>query len=118
MPMTPDEVVKVLEQEIKDWQEACASYENTAQEERKEEGCAALETLKDIERANEKIIALKSSISLIQDYQKLMERIDVNKIGNIIKENLGTHKNFETWLIEKDNISQAIVTYLQQPTEH
>jgi hypothetical protein len=62
--------------------------------------------------------ALSTAISLIQDYQKLREKIDVNKIGNIIRENLGTHKNFETWLIEKDNISQAIVTYLKQPTEH
>ncbi len=92
--MTPDEVVKELTERL-EW--------NTKHPEIS------------IDRETK---AVESAISIIQDYQKLREKIDVNKIGNIIRENLGTHKNFETWLIEKDNISQSIVTYLQQPTEH
>ncbi len=127
--MTPDEVVIVLEQEIKDWQEACASYENTAQEERKEEGCATLETLKDIQRANEKMVALKSAISLIQDYQKLRDKIDVGKIaGELIEASTFTHTPpnylnpiklcFLPSAEIRDIVAQKIVTYLQQPTEH
>ena len=67
----------------------------------------------------EEKLALKSAITLLQDYQKLRERIDTHKITCIIS-------GLEFKDGEKDTIiydhykdtAQAIVTYLQQPTEH
>ena len=113
--MEISKVIEVLDQEIKDWQEACVSYENTAQEERKEEGCAALETLKDIQRANEKIAALKSAILLIQDYQKLRERINEEKINKVLwkasNDWHNTHaENAEGYI---RNLAEKTITYLK-----
>jgi hypothetical protein len=65
---------------------------------------------------------------LIQDYQKLRERVSVEKIRIVINERL---KNFpinedmdglSSRGVDYQNLlnrtSQQIVTYLQQPTEH
>jgi superfamily II RNA helicase len=101
MPMTPDEVVKNLEMFKEQIERASESrkvngeYEETYQ-------------------------ALQSAISLLQDYQKLRERVSVEKILKIIEDNLeckdddviGCHIN------GKNASAQAIITYLQQPTEH
>ena len=68
---------------------------------------------------------LKSAITLIQDYQKLRERVSgidlpVKELGKIVM--FIRHSMF---LPENDKLSElnkmireAIVTYLQQPTEH
>jgi ribosomal protein L18E len=59
---------------------------------------------------------------LIQDYQKLRERVSVEKIEKLLNKNelwvdVGFDIGYATPLVSKD-LSQAIVTYLQQPTEH
>ena len=76
--------------------------------------------------------ALTSAISLIQDYQKLRERVSVEKIAETA---YSYHRNQPIWIndscfpwirIKKAprtykqwvDLSQAIITYLQQPTEH
>ena len=107
--MTPDEVVKVLEEyydEIKS-----NRFPN--------------------KYLSEKQIALQSAISLISDYQKLRERVDnKDKIEEIIHSISFWHQGKSTHLDYKkechycndrpwlNKIAQAIVTYLQQPTEH
>jgi hypothetical protein len=96
--MTPDEVVKELE---------------------------ILNQLTNIEWYGKEREAIRSAISLLQDYQKLRER--VNSIDLPVKE-LGKIVMFirhSMFLPENDKLSElnkmireAIVTYLQQPTEH
>jgi hypothetical protein len=81
--MTPDEVVKQLKLSI---EKDCA--------------CRACMTI-------------PFAISLISDYQKLRERLSVEKIEGLI-----TPPKGQMWLIDTLPIAQAIVTYLQQPTEH
>jgi len=93
--MTPDEVVKVLENENKKLREVSDMLA---------EDCTGSELYK----------AIKSTISLIQDYQKLRERVSVEKILDITK----TCKTSLSGLRTLEDIAQAIVTYLQQPTEH
>jgi DNA polymerase III delta prime subunit len=83
--MTPDEVVKELE---------------------------ILNQLTNIEWYGKEREAIRSAISLLQDYQKLRERISMENIAKILEgRNLFGGKM-------KEEASQAIVTYLQQPTEH
>ncbi len=54
--------------------------------------------------------ALQSAISLIQDYQKLRERIDKGKIKTMI--------GYVGSEYDQEMTAEQIVTYLQQPTEH
>jgi predicted HTH domain antitoxin len=62
--------------------------------------------------------AYSLAISLIQDYQKLRERVSVEKIAEIISTNEYNLLGTKTTRGECHNKSaQAIVTYLQQPTE-
>ena len=97
MPMTPDEVVKVLEEYF-------------------DEANVGGQPNKYLIR---KQTALQSAISLLQDYQKLRERIDTHKITCIIAGLEFKDGEKDTIIYEhyKDT-AQAIVTYLQQPTEH
>ena len=67
----------------------------------------------------DEVEALSSAISLIQDYQKLREKVSVEKIAEIISINEYNLLGTKTTRGECHNKSaQAIVTYLQQPTEH
>jgi hypothetical protein len=52
-------------------------------------------------------VAIKSAISFLQDYQKLRERM----------ENIKSEKYNKYFCVIDKNILQAMVTYLQQPTE-
>jgi len=98
MPMTPDEVVKVLETHY-------------------------------IVHDKEYNDALKLAISFLQDYQKLRERVSVEKINKIIDEIMpcsciSAYKDRGLTAPDcanhnyKEDLSEQIVTYLQQPTEH
>lgn len=80
--------------------------------------------------------ALNTAITLIQDYQKLRERVSVEGIKKVIRkpfiikrdmQELGYHSkgtvDYISWREDigewgDENLAQAIVTYLQQPTEH
>ena len=86
--MIPDEVVKVLKAEL----ELC-----------KRIGISHHLPNKDMLN---RIEALSSAISLIQDYQKLRERVSVEKIAKLMGEFNGEPE--ETFLAE----SLTIVTYL------
>ena len=106
-PMTPDEVVTNLEANIEhhncrnDDQSSCAYCQNTI-----------------------------SAISLLQDYQKLREKIDVDELSFLIykyETGLGEELARANWTakhfqdkskINSTPLAQSIVTYLQQPTEH
>ena len=94
-PMTPDEVVKVLKDRL-----SGINYDT----------CPNMCGLK----GNQ---ALQSAISLIQDYQKLRERVSVEKIDKVINY-FGICQEFGSEPEDTKNIAQSIVTYLQQPTEH
>jgi hypothetical protein len=90
-PMTPDEVVKVLEEDlrrnnlaIQNWYKPEYFNKNRGQ-------------------------ALSSAITQIQDYQKLRGKVDKERIESIL---IYMHD------MPKEKIAQSIVTYLQQPTEH
>ena len=63
--------------------------------------------------------ALYSAITQIQDYQKLRERVSVEKIRNLLTEmaHLGCCI-YDKDCHENTDGAVAIVTYLQQPTEH
>ena len=94
MTMIPDEVVKNLQDLLKDdW---------------------------DLMRWKEAELAFRTAISLIQDYQKLRERIDEGKITEVVRKTkyVGMVKHYELVPDWCKSIAQAIVTYLQQPTEH
>ena len=81
--MTPDEVVKNLQDLLKDdW---------------------------DLMRWKEAEQAFRTAISLLQDYQKLRDKIDVGKIQEAMR-------HCDCGYSAK--VAQAIVTYLLQPTEH
>uniref|UniRef100_A0A6M3LVJ7 Uncharacterized protein n=1 Tax=viral metagenome TaxID=1070528 RepID=A0A6M3LVJ7_9ZZZZ len=88
--MTPDEVVNKLPiQAVMDCLEACYLAN---------------------EHPHPMGLALRQAISLLQDYQKLRERINAREIEAIIQgvcDSLGS----------PNESAQAIVTYLQQPTE-
>ena len=75
--------------------------------------------------------ALTSAITQIQDYQKLRERVSVEKISGVIHDTEDKLKikklGYITFIDNGGNkivrsfenfIGDAIVTYLQQPTEH
>jgi len=96
--MTPDEVVSVLKKAKKIY---------------------VFEALGDI-KFKDFQQALQSSINQIQDYQKLRERVSVEKIEYAITNFYITNPyvcNEPNEEIKK-RIAQAIITYLQQPTEH
>jgi hypothetical protein len=97
MPMTPDEVVKVLEEIFRQKREI----------EKYDTGIFANKTKQEVE-------ALFSSISLLQDYQKLKEKIHYGKFAQILHQ-VFTEKVYNEKLFEAQG--KAIVTYLQQPTE-
>jgi hypothetical protein len=111
MPMTPDEVVKILENMLTEI--ACKQAPKIER----------LET--PIYDVDFKLESLSSAITIIQDYQKLRERVSgidlpVKELGKIVM--FIRHSMF---LPENDKLSElnkmireAIVTYLQQPTEH
>jgi hypothetical protein len=92
--MTPDEVVKVLSNLQSQISDLVTST--------KAEECEQ---------------SLSSAISLIQDYQKLRERVSVEKIEKICFDHIsiGTSEYYKMLPV---NLAEAIVTYLQQPTEH
>ena len=106
--MTPDEVVKVLEEIFRQKREI----------EKYDTGIFVNKTKQEVE-------ALSFAISFLQDYQKLRERVSgidlpVKELGKIVM--FIRHSMF---LPENDKLSElnkmireAIVTYLQQPTEH
>ena len=91
--MTPDEVVKVLEEIIK--------YPKQV--------------------GDSDTPALQFAITLLQDYQKLRERVSVEKIAMEIEKARWNHNveivNGKATNTASKNYAQAIVTYLQQPTE-
>jgi len=97
--MTPDEVVKVLNNFLSD-----SNFPGKSP------------------RAKQ---ALSSAICLIQDYQKLRERVSVEKIFNIILDQeprglLGNSTGGGSMIDAypgEYKLAQSIVTYLQQPTE-
>jgi hypothetical protein len=104
--MTPDEVVKVLK-EIKEYGLDPDCFSNADKQQ-----------------------ALSTAITLIQDYQKLRERVSVEAISFLIYKHetgLGEELAKANWTakhfqdkskINSTPLAQAIVTYLQQPTEH
>ena len=55
-----------------------------------------------------------------EDYQKLREKIDKEKITEVVRKTkyVGMVKHYELVPDWCKSISEAIVTYLQQPTEH
>lgn len=69
------EMIKVLEQEVKDWQEAYNSYNNTFAEEVKDEGQASEEIKADMRMATEKINTLQQAISELTTFAKIKERL-------------------------------------------
>ena len=106
--MTPDEVVKILENMLTEI--ACKQAPKIER----------LET--PIYDVDFKLQALQSAISILQDYQKLRERVSVEKIDSLIRNYAFRHEcnlGNEGIILEKNicEIAQAIVTYLQQPTE-
>ncbi len=99
--MTPDEVVKVLE-ELKN--AGCGNnYDGSP--------CRV--------RSKEEIEALSSAITFIQDYQKLRGKVDKLELVKVADKSLG-YNGLGTKMTPKeiDKMFSAIVTYLQQPTEH
>lgn len=68
---------------------------------------------------SDKIQALTFAISLIQDYQKLRGKVDKLELIKIADKSLG-YNGLGTKMTPKeiDKMFSAIVTYLQQPTEH
>ena len=94
--MTPDEVVKVLQGKINILKSFYLKFDKSSQ--------------KDLDA--ELITALQSAISILQDYQKLRERVSVEKIVA----NVPFYQNIMP--VERQEIVKQIVTYLQQPTEH
>jgi len=104
--MTPDEVVKKLD----DFKQAPAHF-------------ALLVGNEWTDWKAEIIPALSSAISIIQDYQKLREKINVEKIAIALYQAdyvpckwKDSASSDDKWLYR--NTGKAIVTYLQQPTEH
>jgi hypothetical protein len=88
MPMTPDEVVKELE----------IHYQTNCM-------------VGDIG------VAIKSAISLLQDYQKLRGRMnDKDNFATNIRGYFNPNTNRENDLIIE--VAKKCLTYLQQPTEH
>lgn len=69
--MDIQEMIKLVEEEISEWQEAIVSYKNTAEEQTKDEGNPALETLADIKRAEGRIEALQTLISYASQVEEL-----------------------------------------------
>jgi hypothetical protein len=113
--MTPDEVVKILENMLTEI--ACKQAPKIER----------LET--PIYDVDFKLQALQSAISLLQDYQKLREKIKDkdNRLWAIIRCNAcnGTTdcenspecpENYDGCIA--DDILKEMQTYLQQPTEH
>ena len=148
MPMTPDEVAKMLEElncilADKQWVtekqhesvESAISLIQELQRLKSREGNAKIELCYDdgknpFARESLKIVDFGYSdniyiveSSLIQDYQKLREKLTVEKLIVTIGKKLGIHKEqdllkYQIWSDGAKDIAQAIVTYLQQPTEH
>ena len=87
-PMTPDEVVKVLKLMTK--------------------GHGATDFGE----------ALQCAVTLLQDYQKLREKIDEGKIEAVVNSAILFDANIKPIHKLTNSIVTALVTYLQQPTEH
>jgi hypothetical protein len=114
--MTPDEVVKELKEVLIEAERFATDIFNWSPPSFNEE------------RRN----VLSSAIALIQDYQKLRERVSVEKLTSLIATTkLGVGHKFsdssdydlylKDWRIQEKTIkllAEQIVTYLQQPTEH
>ena len=108
--MTPDEMVKIKNAMNKVWKNH-----------KLEDGVEIL-TILDF---------CKSALKELQDYQKLRERVSVEKISGVIHDTEDKLKikklGYITFIDKGGNkivrsfenfIADAIVTYLQQPTEH
>ncbi len=92
-PMTPDEVVEELKKML---DEPKFSFLKSQQ-------------------------ALNSALALIQDYQKLRERVSAKKIRPLFDEFIVCGENKLSLMLSKDHsdkLADKIITYLQQPTEH
>ena len=121
MPMTPDEVVVIL----KEFNKAPADK-------------ALLTGNEWVDWRDKMQEALTLTITLIQDYQKLRERVDVDFLRKVSdkgkemlaiceKENFVFNNLKDRWqklaftfyseIAQLSSEAQAIVTYLQQPTE-
>ena len=87
--MTPDEVVKVLEE----YHQVMVSANN-------------LKLLTKKNSADKLIKSLSSAITQLQDYQKLREKIDADKIRGV----MGI--NCESYPADEYKMANAIVTYL------
>ena len=114
-PMTPDEVVKKLKERLKIRKQQNSDYGTTPQ-------------------WQEDVETFSSAISLIQDYQKLREgkvfSFQVSKEGELLNEEDVLWLSFKDGMINLNALAdskpgivgkrlrEAIVTYLQQPTEH
>ena len=90
MTMTPDEVVNVLKG-IKEYGLDPDCFSNADKQQ-----------------------ALSTAISLIQDYQKLREKIHQGKFAQILHQ-VFTEKVYNEKLFEAQG--KALASYLQQPTE-
>ncbi len=103
--MTPDEVVQGLQEMASDCATRVAEViDNQLDQDYHDE---------ELKKSN----TLDSAISFLQDYQKLMERVSVEKIQKILAWELSLlGKPMNDGSVPK--IAQSIITYLQQPTEH
>ena len=88
------------------------------------------EVVKELEEINLKSPLFKAVISHLQDYQKLREKIITDEIDEIVQntiegivtKNKNVHNEDKFFEVLNEvgivqGIAQAIVTYLQQPTE-
>jgi hypothetical protein len=118
--MTPDEVVNTIESIKKEISLINSYFED----------CMEVVLHKnDIKLPPITIEALQSAITQIQDYQKLRERVSVERINKIIDDVMpcsciSAYKDRGLTAPDcanhnyKEDLSEQIVTYLQQPTEH
>ena len=111
MPMTPDEV-DILVAALDDCQDLVRKFARLRHPQMDRSYFGEIELLKH----------LSTAASLIQDYHKLRERVSVEKIYEIVRKELNKARyDLDGALIDsyeyQRNQAQAIVTYLQQPTE-
>ena len=136
MPMTPDEVVDNLEKlntvmENVFWK---GQKEHPEKTEFITAISSAISLLQDYTRirdyAQECCTKSSKAEKIIQDYQKLREKIDVDELSFLIykyETGLGEELARANWTakhfqdkskINSTPLAEQIVTYLQQPTEH
>jgi len=122
MPMTPDEVVKIISSlDIDCTNPTTISQEIVTHEMALDAQDPQLEGQIIRDESYERCGACPNCmfnqvkaeiITDLQDYQKLREKIDADKIRGV----MGV--NCESYPADEYKMANAIVTYLQQPTEH